>query len=228
MTIDNGNTFRLGHMAGGLFHWGRVNRVRVRRSLTPPLGIVVLGPDVVGFVADAVGGGDEADFFHAATQGVGDGGDNGAPGRFRVLEEGEFGQENVGAVAADGVGAARHGDDAAAVWINNRDRFQKGFRAAVPLLADAGNGQLVRLSLLLPFGQRFDGLAFGGRGNQPGGLAPGPFVQETIAHAFFSGAKILAGLAGHESEFPARRVVSPAALVRQEPVAGIGMGFVHK
>jgi hypothetical protein len=52
--------------------------------------------------------------FFLVAQAVGDGRGDGAPGFIGVFKEGEFGQDDVGAVAAHGVGLARHGDDSAA------------------------------------------------------------------------------------------------------------------
>ena len=67
------------------------------------------------FVVEAVWGADDAEFFDAAAEWVGDGGINGAPDRVRIFVEGEFGEDEVGAVAADGGWVRGEGDEAGAV-----------------------------------------------------------------------------------------------------------------
>jgi len=151
----------------------------------------------MGFIANAIGRRDEADFFLAAPHGIGHRRDNGPPDRFRVLEKGEFRQQHIGAVTAHRIRPSRHRDDPAPARKLNGHRLQQRFRTAVPLLPDVGNGHLVSLGPLLPFGQGLDGLPLRRRGDQPGRFAAVTLVFKTIAHSFLRRAKILARLARH-------------------------------
>ena len=93
---------------------------------------VVLCPNVMRLVADAIGRGDETDFFDTAAHRVGDAGEDGAPGQVRVFKISEFCQEDVRGIAANGVGPARHGDDAAAAGEGDGGSILTDFRCRSP------------------------------------------------------------------------------------------------
>ena len=80
---------------------------------------VVGGPEFVEEVGVAVGCADDAEFAGAGFEWVGEDGENGAPELFGMIVESEFGEDEVGAVAADGFGLGGERGDARAVRENN-------------------------------------------------------------------------------------------------------------
>ena len=84
---------------------GKEIRTRIRSG-------VVGGPEFVKEVGVAVGGGDDAEFAGTRFEWVGEDGENGAPDLFVLIMERKFGEDEVGAVAADGFGFGGKGGDA--------------------------------------------------------------------------------------------------------------------
>lgn len=97
--------------------WGGTEikiKIRIKRG-----GGVVGGPEFVEEVGVAVGGTDDAEFAGAGFEWVGEDGENGAPDLLGLIMKSEFGEDEVGAVAADGFGFGGERGDAAAIAEND-------------------------------------------------------------------------------------------------------------
>jgi len=93
---------------------GKEIRIRIRITIRIRSGIIG-GPEFVEEVGVAVGGTDDAEFAGAGFEWVGEDGENGAPDLFGLIMKRKFGEDEVGAVAADGLGFGGERGDAAAV-----------------------------------------------------------------------------------------------------------------
>jgi hypothetical protein len=125
--------------------------------------------------------------------------------------KGEFGEDDVGAVAADGFGFGGQSDDAGTIG-----PFDFGARIAMQTGA-GGDGVAVdfEFEVLGPFPgffEGFDGLAFARGDNEPSGFG----IFEAIENGFGSTGEVLAGLACPEADFEATRVRGKSGLVREK------------
>src|SRR5580765_6676990 len=67
-------------------------------------------------IALAVGSGDDAQFFYATVQRVGDAGEDRLPDGFGIVMKGKFGEDNIGGITANGLGPGGERGDARTVW----------------------------------------------------------------------------------------------------------------
>ena len=68
-------------------------------------------PELGEFVVEAVWSGDDTEFFDAAPDWIGNGWVDGAPDGIGIFVEGEFGEDEIGAVAANGGGVGGEGNE---------------------------------------------------------------------------------------------------------------------
>ena len=83
--------------------------------------------------------------------------------------------------------------------------FEEAFAGGGALLGVFGDAQIEGEGPILPLGEGFQGLPLGGGGDEPVALHALGFRVPNIADALEGGGKILANLARHEAELPARR-----------------------
>ena len=128
-------------------------------------------PELGEFVGEAVGGGDDTEFFDAATEWIGDGGIDRAPDGVGIFVKGEFGEDEVGAVTANGGRIGGKGDEARTV--GPFDFGRSGARDGVGNVAGRFvvfiNAELEDFGPVFGLGERLDGLTFAGGENDPGG-----------------------------------------------------------
>ena len=90
---------------------GREIKIKIRIKIRSSFG----GPEFVEEVGVSVWGADDAEFAGAGFEGIGEDGEDGAPDLVGMIVKGEFGEDEVGAVAADGFWFGGERGDAGAV-----------------------------------------------------------------------------------------------------------------
>ena len=180
-------------------------------------------PELGAFVFESVGGADDAELFLAAAEGVGDAGVDGSPDGLGIVVKGEFGEDEVGGVAANGFGLGGEGDETGAVGPFDLGGEETG--AGFAGRADAGvgveglgalaDGDMEGFGPALGFVDGFEGLAFAGGEDDPGGAR----VEAGVGDGLGGGGEVLAGLTGPEGDFEAGGIGKPEALVLEEAAA---------
>ena len=72
---------------------------------------MVLGPELMKEISMAAGGADDAKLFGAAAKRIGDAGEDGFPNGVGIIMESEFSEDDIGGIAADGLGLRRQSGD---------------------------------------------------------------------------------------------------------------------
>ena len=168
-------------------------------------------PEVGEFVGETVGGRDDPELFRAAAERIGDGGIDGSPDGIGVFVEGEFGEDKVRAVTADGVGIGGQGEKARTVGPANLGTGGVGFgqRQVGRSFEVVIDLEFEDLGPVFGFGERLQGLTFAGGENDPGSAG----MVKAINHRFGRSSVVFAGLASPEADFEARVVRGKSGLV---------------
>lgn len=124
------------------------------------------GPKLVGGITGTIGGGDDAQEFLAAGEGIGNRGIKSAPKSFRGFVKCEFIEHDITAVTADGARVRRQGNDPGAIGPANFRLAEEGTRGSAVF-------GIVRKSKIISGGpefhllQKLDRLTFAGTDDEP-------------------------------------------------------------
>ncbi len=183
-------------------------------------GVFGTGPEVVEFIGESVGSADDAEFFCAAPERIGNAGVDRTPDFGGAIVEREFRENEIRGIATDSFRFRRKRKQARPVLEKNFRRVKESaflsarFRAML-------EADLTDFRPVFRFGEGLESLTFARSEDDPGGFG----MEQTIKDGLGGAGKVFAGLSGPETDFESAVIEQPATLVGEKEVSrGIGSG----